>query len=131
MTPPTSPSDAASGRNEKTREDMILAWNLWGMDDTPYRVMANRMVTTRKPSECAICFEAIPVGSRVRAQSEVYDGQAKTFRVCPTCCDAIVLDSVDGDCLHMEARTQVGISKANALRGDREAGSLDEGLCGE
>lgn len=79
------------------------------MDDTPYRVVANRMVTTRKPAECAICLETIPAGSRVRAQSEVYDGQAKTFKICVPCCDAIVLDSLDGDCLRMEVRTQIGM----------------------
>lgn len=95
-----------------TREEMILAWDLWGMDDTPYRIVANKMVTTRKPADCAICFDAIPVGSRVRAQSEIYDGQAKTFKICVACCDAIVLDSVDGDCLHMEVRTQIGMGKA-------------------
>ena len=94
-----------------TREEMILRWNLWGMDDTPYRIVANKMVTTRKPAECAICFDVIPVGSRVRAQSEIYDGYAKTFKICVACCDAIVLDSVDGDILHMEARTEMGIVK--------------------
>jgi hypothetical protein len=98
-----------------TREDLehiILEWSLWGMDDTPYRVMANKMVTTRAPAECAICLGAIAPGSRVRAQSEVYDGKAKTFRVCPTCCDAILLDSLDGDCLRMEVRTQIGMGMA-------------------
>lgn len=105
------------------REAIILRWDLWGADDTDYRVMRNKMVTSVKPSECAICFEGIPAGSRVRAQSEVYDGKAKTFRICPACCDAIALDSLDGDCLRMEVRTQLGISTARALRGDREAGS--------
>lgn len=94
-----------------TREEIILRWDLWGADDTPYRIVANKMVTTRKPAECAICFDVIPVGSCVRAQSEIYDGRAKTFKICVACCDAIVLDSIDGDCLRMEVRTQIGMGK--------------------
>lgn len=99
-----------------TGDEIVLSYMLWGFDETPYRVLANKMVVTRKPSECAICFEAIPPGSRVRAQTEVYEGDCKTFRLCSTCCDAVIADHEDNDCLRMENRTQLGISKARELR---------------
>jgi len=97
----------------EAEDPIILRYMLWGFDETPYRVLTNKMVTTRSPSTCAICFQGIPKGSRVRAQTEVYDGQVKTFRLCPACCSAVVLDHIDGDCLRMEAQTQLGISTAN------------------
>lgn len=90
-------------------DPIILDYMLWGFDETPYRVLRNKMVTTRKPSTCAICQQDIPAGSRVRAQTEAYDGAVKTFRLCPTCCKAVVLDHIDGDCLRMEVRTQIGM----------------------
>ena len=99
-----------------SRDEIVLRYMLWGFDETPYRVMSNRMVTTRKISPCAICFEAIPVGARVRAQSEVFEGKAMTFRLCSTCCAAVVADWRDGDCLRMEQRTQLGIAAANDQR---------------
>lgn len=94
---------------KRSRDDVILDYMLWGFDETPYRVLRNRIVVTRQPADCCICMQPIPVGSRVRAQSEVYDGKAKTFRLCPTCCDAVVLDDADGDCLRMEVLTQIGM----------------------
>lgn len=90
-------------------DEIILRYMLWGFDETPYRVLANGMVVTRKPSQCAICLSLIPAGSRVRAQREAYDGHAMTFRLCPKCCRAVVLDYRDGDCLRMEKRTQMGM----------------------
>lgn len=96
-----------------TDDEIVLRYMLWGFDETPYVVLGNKMATTRKPSQCCICFEAIPVGSRVRAQREVYDGVVKTFRLCPTCCTAVVLDDKDSDCLRMEERMQIGIRTAH------------------
>lgn len=93
-------------------DEIVLNYMLWGFDETPYRVLGNKMAVTRKPSKCAICFQDIPIGSRVRAQRDVYDGQAKTFRLCPTCCKAVVLDHLDGDCLRMDVRTQIGMGMA-------------------
>lgn len=95
-------------------DEIVLRYMLWGFDETPYRVLKNRMAVTRKPFHCAICFQPIPAGSRVRAQTEVYDGKCQTFRLCPTCCAAVVLDYLDGDCLRMEQRTQIGMSQEQA-----------------
>src|SRR5690606_19167767 len=63
---------------------------------------------------CAICFEDIPVGSRVRAQREVYNGKVMTFRMCPKCCNAVVQDWREGDCLHMEERINIGMGRSGA-----------------
>ena len=102
------------------QEANVLVHNLWGYDDTDYRVLRNRMVTTRAKHACDICFGGIAPGSRVRASTEVYDGICKTFRVCPECCEAILNDQHDGDCNHMEARTQLGMKRAaRRLEGER------------
>lgn len=101
------------GPAETEDDSIVLRYMLWGFDETPYRVLANKMVTIRKPSACAICLQDIPAGSRVRAQIEVCEGKVKTFRLCPTCCKAVVLDHIDGDCLRMEVRTQIGMRMAS------------------
>lgn len=93
------------------QEAYILAWNLWGNDDSDYRVLRNAMVATRRKHQCPICFEPIPPGSRVRASTEVFDGKCSTFHVCPLCCEAILRDQAEGDCLHMETRTQMGMER--------------------
>jgi hypothetical protein len=96
-----------------TDDEIILRYMLWGFDESPYRVLSNRMVVTRKPSTCAICFQRIPVGSRVRAQGEVFENKAQTFRLCEPCCTAVVSDHADGHGLHMELRTQIGMGMAS------------------
>lgn len=68
------------------QEAFALDYDPWGERDATYRVLSNAFVTTRKPCQCAICFEAVPIGSRVRASREVDDGKAATFRFCPQCC---------------------------------------------
>lgn len=63
-----------------------LDYDPWGERDATYRTLRDRFVVTRKPAECAICFEPIPVGACVRAKSEVDNGKAATFRFCEKCC---------------------------------------------
>jgi hypothetical protein len=93
-------------------DSVILGYQVWGYDDTDYRVLRNAMVVTKHSHECAICFDVIPSGSRVRTQTETYDHECKTFRFCPICCAAMVADRADGDCLHVEARTEIGRRRA-------------------
>jgi len=100
-----------------TPDEAVLSFNVWGMDDTQYRVLKNAMVTTRRPQECAICFGAIPVGSRVRTQIEVYDGTCKTFRFCVECCEAMVADFSDHDSERVESRYDIGRKRAEAREG--------------
>lgn len=94
---PTTSDDAA-----------VLAANLWGYDDTDYRVLDNRMVVVRRTHKCSICLDVIRVGERVRAQREAWDGKAKTFYICPVCCGALLRDAKAGDCLNIERRISIG-----------------------
>lgn len=87
----------------------MLSFNPWGDDDSNYRVLRNQMVVVRYPHKCAMCFERIPARSRVRAQTECYDGQAMTFRFCPACCRAmgrVVSGKADIDVI--ERRMELG-----------------------
>jgi hypothetical protein len=103
-------------------EELALYYNPCSDDDSDYRVLDNRMVTTRKPAECAICFEDIPTGARVRAQREVYDGHAKTFRFCPKCCTAMAHSAKFGhDSRAIERRTALGMKNAERRRRGTDA----------
>ena len=86
----------------------ILGYDPWS-DDSGYRVLDNRMVTTRYQHDCAICFQPIAAGTRVRSQREAYDGRAMTFRFCPECCNAFAaLRHGDPDGLKIEQRRAIG-----------------------
>lgn len=94
--------------------DLALRYNPWGFDESAYRVLWNVMATTRAQHTCALCFEGIPAGTRVRAQAEVCDGKAKTFRFCPACCDAMRAhaNGADPDGGEIELRTQIGMTNS-------------------
>lgn len=96
----------------------VLAYNPWGFDESDYRVLKNVMVTTRKVHLCDLCFEMIPAGTRSRAQSEIFEGDAKTFRFCPACCEAMgrCVSHDDPDGLEVEARMELGRNNAEARR---------------
>ena len=91
----------------------VLSYNPWGGDDSDYRVLDNRMVNTRVSHECAICFERTVPHTRLRAQREVYDGQAKTFYFCNKCCEAMARQQggADPDGELIEYRTQLGMQR--------------------
>lgn len=103
-------------------EATALEYDPWGERDATYRTVGDKFVTTRKPSACAICFESIAVGSRVRAKSEVDDGKAATFRFCETCCWLMAHRSdepVDDEPDNFEKlcdRYDFGRAKAEAIR---------------
>lgn len=92
----------------------VLRYNPWGDDDSDYRVLDNRMVVTRLPHDCVICLERIPVGARIRAQREAYDGKAMTFRFCVKCCAAMAAQcsGADLDGRRIERRTSIGMKNA-------------------
>lgn len=98
--------------------DAALRYNPWGDDDSDYRVLRNVMAVTRKPSRCAMCFEDIPAGARVRAQSEIFEGKAMTFRFCPLCCEAMRARVSGRDCdgRQLEERTMLGQTNAPRSR---------------
>lgn len=102
----------------------ILAYNPFDGDrDSQVRVMSDKLLTTRKPHRCTVCWDDIPPGARVRARSEVdqQDRRAMTFYFCPPCCEAMALSWTDEDAgKAIEARTAIGMRKAGALPDDDE-----------
>jgi hypothetical protein len=87
-------------------EALCLRLDPWGdgKGDDPYRVLSDRIVTGRKPHQCAMCMGAIEAGQRHRARREVQIGYRErvcaTFRLCPECCSALVASCTDcGDAL--------------------------------
>lgn len=102
------------------REQAALRVDPWGdgKGDDRYRVFSNKIVTTRKPSQCALCFEKIRVGTRVRAQTEQSDDYGvKTFRFCFRCVAAMGAYSLDDEFSRLERRYAIGRKNA-----DREHG---------
>ena len=96
-------------RTARDYEQAALRFNPWGDDDSPYRVLSNRMVMTRYRHDCAICFQTIPAGSNTRAQREALDGKARTFYFCPLCCFSMYVAGRHGNIEPLEERTQVGM----------------------
>ena len=96
------------------KDAAVLTFNPWGDDDSDYRVLDNRMVVVRYSHDCAVCFEAIPPNARARAQREVWDGRAKTFYFCPTCCRAFGHVARTGRIEAVERRCEIG--RRNAER---------------
>jgi uncharacterized metal-binding protein len=89
----------------------VLNYDLFAADrDSDVRILDNRMLKTRRPHRCVICEQSIPVGARVRAQTEC-DRQARrvmTFYVCEDCCAAIDRRLKD-DGRAIETRTAIGM----------------------
>jgi hypothetical protein len=95
----------------------VLAYDPWAGDrDSDARTLRDKMVITRRPAQCVICWDDIPVGARVRAQTQVSrdEGRTMTFRFCPACCVAMA-SSWDDNGEDIEQRTQIGITRARAL----------------
>lgn len=101
----------SEARLTAAEERLVLGFNPWGDDDSPYRVLDNRMVSTRFAHRCDICFQTIPAQTRVRAQREALDGKARTFYFCRKCCQAMATARRTGDIEPLEKRTQIGISR--------------------
>ena len=106
-------------------EACALHYDPWGERDATYRTLADKFVMTRKPSECAICFESIPVGARVRAKAEVDDGKAATFRFCVECCwlmahrlDEPGYDETDNHFERLMGRYDLGRQRAEQQRSE-------------
>lgn len=101
------------------REEAALLVDPWGdgKGDDYYRVLRNQIVTTRKPAECVLCFESIPVGSRVRAQTEQSnDYGVKTFKFCPRCVEAMAAYNLRDNFKKLERRYVIGRRNAERQR---------------
>ncbi len=99
-----------------------LGYDPWGERDATYRTLDDRFVVTRKPAKCAICFEVIPVGSRVRAKREADNGKAMTFRFCVECCRLMAERHDDDQFKRLMQRYDLGCSTADAERAEATTG---------
>ena len=97
-------------------EATVLNFDPWAGDyDSDARTMRDLFVTTRKPAKCAICFDTIKAGARIRAQTQISEEQRKamTFKFCQTCCRAMEREGRDHG-RSIEARYAKGIAAAGA-----------------
>lgn len=99
-------------------EDWALNFDPWAGDmDSDAVTMRDQFVRTRQPADCAICFEAIPVGARVRSQTQRSEEQRKvmTFKFCVTCCELMASSHRDND-ERIEDRYALGQRNAQKSR---------------
>jgi len=72
-----------------------------------YRLLKNKMVTSRKGKGCCICFQEIKPGERIRVMAAIVEEELSHVRFCQACCEAMALSwEDDGDAI--EARTEIG-----------------------
>lgn len=98
------------------QEENALAHDMFAGDfGTPDdHVFRNAMVTARKAGPCHCCREEIQPKSRIRSQTEKYDGEIMTFRWCTLCCEAMARSGADnGDSL--QKRFDMGMGKQDGI----------------
>lgn len=100
-------------------ERLALRYDPFQGEDIRRRTMVDGIVVTRKPHDCIICLEPIPLGARARSTTEIMiDGQHRTvmtFHTCPTCVEAEAASWTDAG-KAICARTSIGISNADGRR---------------
>lgn len=52
------------------------------------KILRDKIVTTRKPTECSECLTLTQVGERTRTIVAIFDGQLMSYRFCSHCCEA-------------------------------------------
>ena len=104
-------------------EAECLAYDPWGWDETPYKLLSDRFVTVRKGHRCVVCHARIRRGERVRARREIDldDRRIGTFYFCPPCCRAQARAPEDNGA-SIAYRSELGSVRAGTL--PREALSL-------
>lgn len=95
------------------RDSRCLMYHPFQGDETDVRVLGDKFLTVRCSQKCVICWEIIPIGTRVRARREINneDRTAMTFYFCEPCCDAMAI-SWDDDGRAIERRTSLGMQAA-------------------
>ena len=53
--------------------------------DGDSRILQDKIVTARKPAECAHCAGKIIPGERIRSRKEVFDGEFESYKWCEPC----------------------------------------------
>jgi hypothetical protein len=97
-------------------DKMILNFDPWAGDmDDDSVTLRDAFVVARKPAKCAICFDNILVGDRVRSQTQRSEQQRKvmTFKFCVNCCAAMARECAD-DGQSIEERYALGQKRAQA-----------------
>lgn len=84
-------------------------------DDGGVRRLSDRIVTARAGGTCWVCSGAIVSGTRIRVESAIVDGRARSCRTCHECCNAMAR-SWDDEGAAFEARL--------ALRTERDAAGV-------
>lgn len=97
------------------KDGNVLAYDPWASDESDCLTLRDKMLITRTVHTCAICFEAIPVGALIRAQTQLNREiqRVMTFRFCPACCRAMSIAWKDDRPIC--ARTAIGMRAAGAL----------------
>ncbi len=90
-------------------EQLVLRYNPFAGDfgSSGDRTLKNKMVTTRKESECSLCFTTIKKGERVRKQIEIFDGEFEDYCWCNACCRAMEKDEKTGRDDAVEKRIKI------------------------
>lgn len=94
-------------------EAECLLYDPFQGDESDVRTLADRFLVTRKPHVCNVCWDMIPVKSRVRAKTEINyeDEQVATFYFCIPCCEAMAISNED-DGRSIEHRSGLGMDRA-------------------
>jgi hypothetical protein len=81
------------GKGRGAWEHRVLSYDptAGDKDSDGVRVLSDRIVRARTAGPCWFCDQAVVVGSKIRRETAIVDGQIKTVRTCHACCDAMAL----------------------------------------
>lgn len=86
-------------------------------DDGDERVLQDEMVKARKRHACFHCAQTINVGDVHRSRRAVFDGDMMSWRWCPACCAAMVIEmNADRDSETYAADVMAFESRNHTLR---------------
>lgn len=96
-------NDAQSVPSPSSLSDALRFDPFAGEMDVDSRVLSDKVVKCKKPSECHQCGEQINIGDHARSRSEICDGEFVTYKWCTTCVELMAADDEDA----FEARCRV------------------------
>lgn len=77
--------------NSPFDHESCLQYDPWYGDDTYYKLFRDKILITKKEHVCNHCGCTIPSGQTVRSRAEAFEGTAKTFFFCTSCCVAMAI----------------------------------------
>ena len=86
----------------------VLSYDLDGSSkgDADITKLRDGILSARKSGRCSICFGNIVPGTRIRAETAIFEGKAVTCRYCHECCEAMAAYPTVSD--PMEDRYDLG-----------------------